>query len=125
MANIMPSTLLSNEAILSTLGERLTQWRLEYGLTQAQLAQEAGVAKRTVERVESGESIQLLTLVRLCRVLGLMDGLNQLVPEQAASPMAILKDKSLHKQPKRIRAGKQTSLMNVSKQPVWQWGDDA
>ena len=80
MANIKIADALADEAIMAMLGERLMQSRVSRGKTQAKLAAEAGVAKRTVERVESGESIQLLTLVRLCRVLGLMDGLDQLVP---------------------------------------------
>ena len=44
----------SDEAILSELGGRLTRVRLEQNLTQAQLAEQAGVSKRTVERLEAG-----------------------------------------------------------------------
>lgn len=109
---------------MAILGERLAQVRLSQGKTQAQLANEAGVAKRTVERVESGESIQLLTLVRLCRVLGLMDGLDQLVPEQGPSPMALLKDKARTKSPQRVRARKSAPALQHGESGTWTWGDD-
>ena len=41
----------TDEAVLSELGGRLAQVRLERNLTQAQLAEQAGVSKRTVERL--------------------------------------------------------------------------
>lgn len=125
MANMNITGLLSDEAALSILGERLAQFRVGRGMTQAQLAVGAGVAKRTVERVESGESIQLLTLVRLCRVLGLMDGLDQLVPEQGPSPMALLKDKARTRPPQRVRSRKSAPVSKHGEPSTWTWGDDA
>jgi transcriptional regulator with XRE-family HTH domain len=44
----------TDEVILGELGGRLAKIRLEHNLTQAQLATQAGVAKRTVERWEAG-----------------------------------------------------------------------
>ena len=49
------STILSDEAILQALGERLAGARLARNLTQAALAEQAGVAKRTVERLEAND----------------------------------------------------------------------
>lgn len=125
MANYKIIDALSDEAIMAELGERLAQLRVNRGMTQAELAVAAGVAKRTVERVESGESIQLLTLVRLCRVLGLMDGLDQLVPEQGPSPMALLKDKARAKSPQRVRSRKSAPVSKHGEPSTWTWGDDA
>ena len=86
------ATKLTNEAILQELGERLAGARLERNLTQAALAEEAGVAKRTVERLESGQAAtQLSGFVRVCRALGLLERLDALVPEGTASPIAQLK----------------------------------
>ena len=48
-------TAFSDQAILQELGARIANTRLERNLTQADLAKEAGVSKRTVERLESGE----------------------------------------------------------------------
>lgn len=111
---------------MATLGERLAHLRVNRAMTQAELADAAGVAKRTVERVESGESIQLLTLVRLCRVLGLMDGLDQLVPEQGPSPMALLKDKARARPPQRVRSRKSAPASpQYGESGTWTWGEDA
>ena len=44
----------TDEAVLSELGGRLARVRLARNFTQAGLARQAGVSKRTVERLESG-----------------------------------------------------------------------
>ena len=62
---------LTDEAILGELGERLAQRRLELQLSQETLAEQAGVSKRTVERVEAGATTQMSTMIRVMRVLGL------------------------------------------------------
>lgn len=76
-----------------------------------------GVAKRTVERLESGAvTTQLSGFLRVCRALGLIEGLETLVPEQAASPMAQLKMRG-HK---RQRASK--AKASKAKPKTWTWG---
>ena len=105
------------QAALKELSARLARFRMESGLTQAQLAAQAGVSKRTVERIENGCDLQITTLVRLLRVLGLADRLDQLIPEQTVSPMDMLRGKT--NRPKRVRLKK-------APQPEkpWKWGDE-
>ncbi|WP_222928090.1 helix-turn-helix transcriptional regulator [Luteimonas viscosa] len=77
--------------MLRQLGDRLAQLRLALNLTQAEVAEQAGVSKRTVERLEAGAtSSQLTSFLRVCRVLGLEEGLERLLPEPVASPVAQL-----------------------------------
>lgn len=86
------SRYVSESAELQALGSRLAAQRLALDLTQAQVAEQAGVSKRTVERLEAGAvSTQLSAFLRICRVLGLHDRLELLVPEPAVSPVAQLK----------------------------------
>ena len=83
---------LTDDAILGELGARAARTRLERNLTQATLAEQAGVSKRTVERLEAGEvATQLSVFVRVCRALGLVDRLEALIPEPLPSPVAQLK----------------------------------
>ncbi|MBP6058821.1 MAG: helix-turn-helix domain-containing protein [Nitrosomonas sp.] len=124
MANMIINDELSDETILAELGQRLAQRRIARSLSQAALAAEAGVAKRTVERVEAGESVQLVTLVRLCRVLGLMDGLDQWLPETGLSPMALLKEKRAGKGRQRVRSHRTAPVMKTGGKP-WTWGDSS
>lgn len=68
-------------AILSEIGERLGRCRLDFNLTQAKLAQTAGVSKRTVERMEKGESVQLTSFVQILRALDLVGNLEAVIPQ--------------------------------------------
>ena len=113
--------LLNDQAILAELGAYLAAQRLAANLTQAQLAEQAGVSKRTLERAEAGESIQLITFIRILRELDLLPLLEQWLPTQQASPMQQLaerKGKYSVNQKQRVRKSK-TAKSN------WQWGDDA
>lgn len=91
----------SDHAILEELGKRLARRRIALRLSQADLAERAGVGKRTVERIEAGESTQTTTLVRLFRVLDLLPALDALVPAESARPMELLRHGG--RMPKRVR----------------------
>ena len=109
---------LTDEAILRELGSRLAATRLARNLTQAALAREAGVSKRTVERLESGEvAARLSGLVRVCRVLGLIERLDALVPQAGPTPVEQLKRASRE----RKRASRRRSPRRASGK--WTWGD--
>ena len=103
--------------ILQELGQRLARRRLDLGLTQAEAADEAGVGKRTVERIEGGGDTQVSTLIRLLRVLELVEGLDQLVPKAKLRPLDLLKLKGKQ----RKRASSRGTDKPTDK---WQWGDE-
>src|SRR6185437_7695075 len=93
---------LTDEAVLHELGGRFERRRIDANLTQAALAERAGVSKRTVERIEAGQSTDFQLLVRTLRALRLFDELDRLVPDLPQSPMALLK----HKGRERKRVGR-------------------
>ena len=111
---------LTDDAVLLELGARLHAARLGLNLTQAAVAEQAGVAKRTVERLESGAvAMQLSSLVRVCRVLGVLDRFDLLVPEPTPSPMAQIKQRTGSR--KRATGSRGTA---APAQPAWTWGDE-
>ena len=112
-------SMMSDSAVLLELGHRLSRRRVELALTQADLAREAGVAKRTVERIEAGDPTQTTNLIRVLRTLNLIDALNEAIPEGGPRPMELLKLKGKERQ--RVYAKKQ------GKQPEgeWSWGDES
>lgn len=85
--------LLTDEAVLAELGTRIAGRRIELQLTQADVAEQAGIAKRTLERMEAGLTSQLATLVRVLRVLDAASGLDGLIPESGPRPMDLLQRK--------------------------------
>lgn len=110
--------LLTDDTILAELGTRLAKRRLELQLTQAALAEEAGVSKRTVERIEAGATTQVLTLIRILRVLELLEHLDVLVPEPGPSPIDLLKLKGKERQRASGRRGEE-------EKGEWTWGDES
>ncbi len=118
-------TTNSDNTILAELGQRVARLRLEQNLKQSELAQQAGVGLRTVQRLESGAvATQLSGFVRVCRVLGLLGQLDQLIPEAATSPIAQLKQqnktrrRAFGKKPRNANARK----TSPGKGPAWTWG---
>jgi transcriptional regulator with XRE-family HTH domain len=116
----------TDETLLTELGGRLAEARLDKNFTQAQLATEAGVSKRTVERLESGQAgTQLAAFIRVCRVLGLVERLETLIPESAPSPMTQLKLGG-RKRRRASTASASPSAVNDPAPPptgAWTWGD--
>ncbi|MSU60147.1 MAG: helix-turn-helix domain-containing protein [Pedosphaera sp.] len=112
------SPQLTDDAVLQELGGRLAGARIERNLTQAALAEQAGVSKRTVERLESGEvATQLSGFLRVCRSLGLLERFEALLPEPAHGPMAQLKQMGR----KRLRATGKKAVAGTPKK--WTWGE--
>ena len=58
------SKLLTDEAVLAETGNRIARYRIDSQVTQADLAEQAGVSKRTVERVEVRCLVGLLVVRR-------------------------------------------------------------
>ena len=112
------SRLLADDIILTELGERIACCRLERQLTQANLAEQAGIAKRTVERIEAGASAQMSSMIRVFRVLDLLPNLDRMIPAVGPRPMDLLKRKGKVRQ----RASPRGRLEEPGE--PWSWDAD-
>lgn len=111
----------TDTAVLRELGSRLRRARLERNTSQSQLAEEAGVGRVTVQRIEEGESASMTNLVRVLRTLGLLEDLDQLVPEPRPSPIEQLRRQGRRRQ--RARAPRVASD-DAAASSTWRWGDE-
>ncbi len=106
-----------DEVILKELGRRLAAIRLAQNLSQRQLADSAGLGLRTIQRLELGvAATQLSGFVRVCRALGLIDRIDQLMAEPPPSPLDQLK---LYERRRRRASGSRVSEPPAEK---WTWG---
>jgi transcriptional regulator with XRE-family HTH domain len=97
----------------------LASLRLERNLTQAQLAVEAGLSKRTVERIERGEAAaQLSGFLRLCRALDLIERIDSLFPPPLPSPVEQLR---LRGRIRRRASAPRSGIVEETK--PWTWGE--
>ncbi len=109
--------LLSDDAALAEIGRRIADARLAKGMTQARFAEAVGVSKRTVERLESGESIQLGNLIRCLRGLDKVEGLERLLPETPVNPIELLGRRRNRRRRARGSGATRTPM-------PWTWGDE-
>jgi len=112
------TNLLTDDAVLAEIGHRISSRRVEFNMTQAALAKKAGMSKKTVENVESGASGQMSTIIRIFRVLDLLENVNRMIPETGPKPMLLLKQKRKI----RVRASKARSEKPARKD--WKWKED-
>ena len=108
---------LTDESILAEIGKRLSRRRLALQMTQAELAEQAGIGKRTLERVEAGATAQLSTIIRIFRVLGLLEKLDQILTEPAIRPL----EAAARKGKARQRA---SGRRKPSQKQPWTWEED-
>lgn len=90
MASSVEYSDLSAAALSELLGERLKLARLNQDLTQAQLAERAGVSRKAVLYAEQGKA-PLEVFVALLQALNLVSQLDQFLPVQTLSPLQLAK----------------------------------
>jgi transcriptional regulator with XRE-family HTH domain len=83
------------------IGSNLAAWRKLRGLTQAQLADRADVARTTVVRLEHGDgSVSLENSLRVMRALGLVDVVSRALDPYESEVGRLRADEQL---PQRVR----------------------
>ena len=96
------------------LGQKIKTYRIMNEMSQQDLEDKTGVSKRSISRLEQGESVQLDTLFKILLALGLGDNIELLVPDQTKRPSYYLENKD--NSPKRVRKKTDKSY--------FKWGDE-
>ena len=85
---------------LRQVGEHLRTWRKLRGLTAAEVADRAGLAVTTVQRLENGKGATLENVLRVARALGVMDALATALDPYTTDLGRLRADEAL---PERVR----------------------
>ncbi len=113
MSQPLDYRLASVELIISDLGDRLARVRLSRNISQEVLAAKAGLTRRTLSRLETGQGATLDTLVRVLRGLGLENHLEALLPNPGIQPAQRITGKGHERQRARPTA--------ADKDETWGW----
>jgi putative transcriptional regulator len=116
MAYKIELSVATSRQIEAALCKRLESIRLSRNITQAQLAEEAGVSPRTIGRLEKGQGVSLDTFIRIMMALGVQQNFETLLPDPAVRPVERI-GMGLG-QRKRARPAKSSD-----EGPTWSWGD--
>ena len=95
----------TTKEILREIGARLRGLRLRRSVTQAKLAETAGVGHATIRRAEAGENIRLETVVKILRALGRVEALDSFLPEPLMSPIRLAEQRERKRQRARRDVG--------------------
>lgn len=103
------------EQIEAELGQRFESIRLAHNINQTQLAERAGVSRRTITRLENGHGVSVDTLVRVMQAFGLAERLATLLPDADIRPIDRVRFKGKERRRARTR--------RTSAPAEWHWGD--
>ncbi len=83
---------MSNPAVLMRIGQRIKETRIRQHITQEKNWH--GFRRKPLDRcanIEKGKSVSLPSFISVLRSLGLLENLEQLVPEIRVSPIELKK----------------------------------
>ena len=109
-------SIATSDQIETALCKRLESIRLSRNITQAQLADEAGVSPRTIGRLEKGLGVSMDTFIRTMIALSIQQNLEALLPDPTVRPIERVGMNAGER--KRARPAK-----SIDELPAWSWGD--
>ena len=110
--------MLNSELLV--LGQQLAELRIARQLKQTELAYEAGVSHRTLQRLEAGEPVKSDGLIKVIKCLGRLDGIRAALASPGFSPYEKLAEAGLkvsqlkQQRPAAVRAGEGRAGARVS-----------
>ena len=112
---------IRNDLVLKELGRRIAQKRIRQNRSQKVFAREAGISRSGLQRLEQGDlGVRLSTFVSALRALGCIQSMDSIIPNDALTPLEVVKLTTLAKKGCKKRASRRKSSAAVS---VMQWGD--
>ncbi len=117
MVHFMKMSSMSDAAILAEIGKRLRRERLNRNWTQAELARQAGIGRRTLQKAEEGDVTTVATFIAILRGLGLLAQWDQFLPAPPASPVQLAR---LQGQTRQRASGKRKT---ARPDRDWKWED--
>ena len=107
----------SSADIIAALGRRIDVIRLSHNVSQADLAEQAGVSRSTITRLGIGQAVSLDSFIRVVQALGLTRRLEALIPDPSIRPVERMSLGGGERRRARARTKREP-------QRPWAWGED-
>ena len=104
----------SSDMMMKELGNKIKLYRIMKEMSQQDIVDKTGISKRSISRLEQGESVNTDSLFKVLLALDLGENIEMLVPDQTKRPSYYLEQSQSI--PKRVR--KKTEKTN------FKWGDE-
>ncbi len=115
--NKIDRATMTDPLIVKEICGNLKQMRLRKKLSQAQLAELAGLNRVTISRMEAGRAATMLTVVQVLRALGKLDILDMFRVEPEISPLKLLNLQE--KQRKRVSSSRKKNSNDLEEKSQW------
>ncbi len=110
---------LTDTLIQQRIGDKIKTLRLRQNITQVNLASDAQISLSSVKKIEKGQIGSFDSLIRVLRVLGKLDVLQQLVEEEEMSPNEYYEFVNSTKKKNRQRATSVKKTDNDNEESEW------
>ena len=112
--------LLNDEQVVKRLGQEIKRMRLERNMSQAEVAERAGLDRTTVGKLEAGRAATLLTVVQVLRAMNKLDLLDPFHAEPQPTPYMLVEAQEKYLRKQRKRAGrKKPSIVPPKPKSTW------
>jgi len=103
---------MTDRGIVEEIGSRIKSLRLRKNLTQQQVSEAAALSLNSIKALESGKG-KLSTLIAVFRELGVLETIDNFIPETIISPLQLAKQQGKKRQRasgKRIKRSKKEDV---------------
>jgi transcriptional regulator with XRE-family HTH domain len=97
---------MSDKYLMQHIGKFIKHHRMEQNKTQDALALAAGISRSTLSLLERGETVNLMSLIQVLRILDQLQVLDAFTVVKTISPLALLQEAKSKRY--RVRAKKTT-----------------
>lgn len=112
------SNAVTPHGLRSEIGGRLARLRLAGNVTQEALARDAGIALRTLRRLEAGSPCSLDSFLRVVIALGVGDTLVAAVPSSDIRPIERVTARGVERRRASAARGREPEA-------TWSWGEES
>ena len=99
-------TYVTNKEAARRLGAAMRRERVERGITQAQMAENIGCGITTIQTLERGGNVSLLTFITYLRFVDAINRLPLLFPEKPTNPYDVFKNGTVRQRARTERKRK-------------------
>lgn len=112
----------SDSEVLTRIGQKVKEWRLEMNLSQKELSEKAQLSPLTIQQVEYGKGTSVRNLLHVLRVLDRLDFFELFFQEKQLSPVEYERMMKIHSDNERKRASSKKNKeydTDTDNAPLW------
>ncbi|MBQ0024932.1 MAG: helix-turn-helix transcriptional regulator [Bacteroidales bacterium] len=112
----------SDSEVLTRIGQKVKEWRLEMNLSQKELSEKAQLSSLTIQQVEYGKGTSVRNLLHVLRVLDRLDFFELFFQEKQLSPVEYERMMKIHSDNERKRASSKKNKeydTDTDNAPLW------